>query len=256
MVLRRKTLFYMVSLIVPSASMAFLTILVFLLSSNSGEKITLSISIMLALTLFFLLLLDIMPPTSLVVPLLSQYLVFTITMLSTSIFFTISILNIHHRSPKLHSGMPQAIRELFLKRLPKYLFFKDLLQEYQKFISQTSLKNKCQLLLKSSEHTIASLEKVYHNNMILTQKGYRSVRRKRPNIKNYFGSNLLLVVEDSATQPLCNTKESRQIHRSRPKGELRTRNHLNNLIVENINYLRAITDRLRKDYIIKNVIYK
>ena len=70
--LRRKTLFYTVNLIIPCVGISFLSVLVFYLPSDSGEKVSLSISILLSLTVFFLLLAEIIPPTSLAVPLLGK----------------------------------------------------------------------------------------------------------------------------------------------------------------------------------------
>ena len=78
--MRRKTLFYTVNLIIPCMGISFLTVLVFYLPSDSGEKVSLSISILLSLTVFFLLLAEIIPPTSLVVPLLGKYLLFLLLM--------------------------------------------------------------------------------------------------------------------------------------------------------------------------------
>lgn len=75
--MRRKTLFYTVNLIIPCMGISFLTVLVFYLPSDSGEKVSLSISILLSLTVFFLLLAEIIPPTSLVVPLLGKFVLFT-----------------------------------------------------------------------------------------------------------------------------------------------------------------------------------
>ena len=117
--IRRKTLFYTVNLIIPCIGMSFLTVIVFGLPSESGEKITLSISILLALTFFFLLLVDILPPTSITVPLLGKYLIFTITMVSLTTGATIYVLNIHHKSPKVHHRMPNLVRKLFSNILAK-----------------------------------------------------------------------------------------------------------------------------------------
>ena len=75
--MRRKTLFYTVNLIIPCMGISFLTVLVFYLPSDSGEKVSLSINILLSLTVFFLLLAEIIPPTSLVVPLLGKFVLFT-----------------------------------------------------------------------------------------------------------------------------------------------------------------------------------
>ena len=123
--MRRKTLFYTVNLIIPCVGITFLTILVFYLPSDSGEKVyndikrerererenvrfdpfvvagwhqvTLCISILVSLTVFFLLLAEIIPPTSLAVPLLGKYLVFTMVLVTISILFTVCVLNVHFR---------------------------------------------------------------------------------------------------------------------------------------------------------------
>ncbi|RWS22863.1 acetylcholine receptor subunit alpha-like protein, partial [Leptotrombidium deliense] len=91
--MRRKTLFYTVNLIIPVVGISFLTLLVFYLPSDSGEKVTLSISILVSLTLFFLLLAEIIPPTSLAVPLLGKYLLFTMILVTLSICVTVGVLN-------------------------------------------------------------------------------------------------------------------------------------------------------------------
>lgn len=66
--LRRKPLFYTVNLIIPCVALSGLTMLVFYLPSDSGEKITLCISILVSLTVFFLLLIDLIPATSVTLP--------------------------------------------------------------------------------------------------------------------------------------------------------------------------------------------
>ncbi|XP_074650170.1 acetylcholine receptor subunit alpha-like isoform X2 [Tubulanus polymorphus] len=121
--MRRKTLFYTVNLIIPCVSISFLTVLVFYLPSDSGEKITLCISILIALTVFFLLLAEIIPPTSLVVPLIGKYLLFTMILVTLSIIVTVIVLNVHYRSPSTHTMSPW-VRKVFLNILPRLLLMR------------------------------------------------------------------------------------------------------------------------------------
>ncbi|XP_023721510.1 acetylcholine receptor subunit alpha-like 1 [Cryptotermes secundus] len=119
--LRRKTLFYTVNLIIPCVGISFLSVLVFYLPSDSGEKVSLCISILLSLTVFFLLLAEIIPPTSLTVPLLGKYLLFTMVLVTLSVVVTIAVLNVNFRSPVTHRMRPWVHR-LFIQLLPKVLF--------------------------------------------------------------------------------------------------------------------------------------
>ena len=121
--LRRKTLFYTVNLIIPCVGISFMSALVFYLPSDSGEKISLCISILLSLTVFFLLLAEIIPPTSLAVPLLGKYLLFAMTLITLSVVVTICILNLHYRTPSTHR-MPSWVKTLFIETLPRFLFIR------------------------------------------------------------------------------------------------------------------------------------
>ncbi|XP_063360101.1 acetylcholine receptor subunit alpha-like isoform X2 [Cydia amplana] len=118
--MRRKTLFYTVNLIIPCMGISFLTVLVFYLPSDSGEKVSLSISILLSLTVFFLLLAEIIPPTSLVVPLLGKFVLFTMILDTFSICVTVVVLNVHFRSPQTHTMAPW-VRRVFIHVLPRLL---------------------------------------------------------------------------------------------------------------------------------------
>ncbi|XP_015439556.1 PREDICTED: acetylcholine receptor subunit alpha-like 1 isoform X3 [Dufourea novaeangliae] len=119
--LRRKTLFYTVNLIIPCVGISILSVLVFYLPSDSGEKVSLSISILLSLTVFFLLLAEIIPPTSLTVPLLGKYLLFTMVLVTLSVVVTIAVLNVNFRSPVTHR-MANWVRVVFIQVLPRFLF--------------------------------------------------------------------------------------------------------------------------------------
>ncbi|XP_060111421.1 neuronal acetylcholine receptor subunit beta-2 [Heteronotia binoei] len=123
-IIRRKPLFYTINLIIPCILITSLAILVFYLPSDCGEKMTLCISVLLALTVFLLLISKIVPPTSLDVPLVGKYLMFTMVLVTFSIVTSVCVLNVHHRSPTTHT-MPPWVKVVFLEKLPTLLFMKQ-----------------------------------------------------------------------------------------------------------------------------------
>uniref|UniRef100_UPI003CC9224C Neuronal acetylcholine receptor subunit beta-4,Soluble cytochrome b562 n=1 Tax=Homo sapiens TaxID=9606 RepID=UPI003CC9224C len=122
-IIKRKPLFYTINLIIPCVLTTLLAILVFYLPSDCGEKMTLCISVLLALTFFLLLISKIVPPTSLDVPLIGKYLMFTMVLVTFSIVTSVCVLNVHHRSPSTHTMAPW-VKRCFLHKLPTFLFMK------------------------------------------------------------------------------------------------------------------------------------
>lgn len=110
---------------------SYLSVLVFYLPADSGEKIALCINILLSQTMFFLLISEIIPSTSLALPLLGKYILFTMVLVGFSVVITIIILNVHYRKPSTHKMAPW-VRSFFIKSVPKLLLMrvpKDLLTE-------------------------------------------------------------------------------------------------------------------------------
>ena len=116
--LRRKTLFYTINMIIPCTSITLLTILEFYLPSDCGEKISLCISLLLSLSLFQLLLMEIIPPTSITIPLVGKFILLTTIFVSLSVLFSVLVLNINFRSDTSHD-MPKWMKRLFLDFLPR-----------------------------------------------------------------------------------------------------------------------------------------
>jgi len=118
--LRRKTLFYTVNLIIPCVLISFLSVSVFYLPADAGEKMTMCISILLALIVFLLLVSKILPPTSVKIPLIAKYLLFTFIMNIITILVTVIIINWNFKTPRTHR-MPAWVRYVFLNYLPRLL---------------------------------------------------------------------------------------------------------------------------------------
>ncbi|XP_066514746.1 neuronal acetylcholine receptor subunit alpha-6 isoform X4 [Hoplias malabaricus] len=121
--IRRLPLFYTINLIIPCLLISFLTVLVFYLPSDCGEKVTLCISVLLSLTVFLLVITETIPSTSLVIPLIGEYLLFTMIFVTLSIVITVFVLNVHYRTPTTHT-MPGWVRTVFLRALPRIMLMR------------------------------------------------------------------------------------------------------------------------------------
>ncbi|XP_067838383.1 neuronal acetylcholine receptor subunit alpha-6 [Heptranchias perlo] len=128
--IRRLPLFYTTNLIIPCLLISFLTVLVFYLPSECGEKVTLCISVLLSLTVFLLVITETIPSTSLVIPLIGEYLLFTMIFVTLSIVITVFVLNVHYRTPTTHI-MPEWVRSIFLHFLPRVMLMRRPLDEKQ-----------------------------------------------------------------------------------------------------------------------------
>ena len=76
--------------------------LVFYLPTASQEKITLCTSVLLAHTFYLLVITEIIPSTSNVIPLIGKYLLFTMIFITLSIILTTIIISIHYRTNNTH----------------------------------------------------------------------------------------------------------------------------------------------------------
>ncbi|GFS20108.1 neuronal acetylcholine receptor subunit alpha-2 [Elysia marginata] len=111
--IRRRTLYYMYNVVFPCVMMSALTLLVFCLPPDSGEKIALGITVLLAFSVFMLAVAENLPETSEFVPLISIYLTIVMCLTSVSVIMTVFVLNLHHRGPT-KQPVPIWLRRLFL----------------------------------------------------------------------------------------------------------------------------------------------
>ncbi|CAL8333953.1 unnamed protein product [Lota lota] len=94
LLLKRRSSFYIFNLLLPCFLISFLAPLGFYLPADSGEKVSLGVTVLLALTVFQLMVAESMPPSE-SVPYIGKYYIATMTMITASTSLTIFIMNIH-----------------------------------------------------------------------------------------------------------------------------------------------------------------
>ncbi|XP_060068850.1 acetylcholine receptor subunit alpha-1-A-like [Ylistrum balloti] len=119
-IMRRRTLYYLFNIIFPCLWLTILSLLGFWLPPDSGEKITLGITVLLAFSVFMLLIAENMPATSEFVPLIGIYLTVTMGMTSLSIILVVFVLQLHHVGPH-QRPVPRWLRFLCVEILARIM---------------------------------------------------------------------------------------------------------------------------------------
>ncbi|CAM4338503.1 neuronal acetylcholine receptor subunit alpha-10 [Caretta caretta] len=120
LILKRRASFYIFNLLLPCIMISFLAPLGFYLPADSGEKVSLGVTVLLALTVFQLLVAESMPPSE-NVPLIGKYYIATMTMITASTALTIFIMNIHHCGPGA-KPVPRWAKKFILQYMAQLFF--------------------------------------------------------------------------------------------------------------------------------------
>ena len=115
--LQRESLDFVLKLIIPCSLISSMIFLGFVLPPESGERIGLSITVLLAMTVFQQLSSELMPSYGF--PLLGQYYFACMIEIGASLVVTTLILNFYHRNSR---PMPRVLRVLILKWLARVAF--------------------------------------------------------------------------------------------------------------------------------------
>ncbi|KAI5097667.1 neuronal acetylcholine receptor subunit alpha-9-II-like, partial [Silurus meridionalis] len=120
LLLRRRSSFYVFNLLLPCFLISFLAPLGFFLPADSGEKVSLGVTVLLALTVFQLVVAESMPPSE-SVPLIGKYYIATMTMITASTSLTIFIMNIHFCGAEA-KPVPRWAKVLIIGYMSKIFF--------------------------------------------------------------------------------------------------------------------------------------
>lgn len=119
--LRRDPTYYIITLILPSTLLCVMSFVTFLAPPDSGERISLGVSMVLGLTVFQLLVAETLPKVSKDSPILSTYLSANFIIASLAIPLSLFNINITYEDTKLSSLKVPWVRRTFLEILPSLL---------------------------------------------------------------------------------------------------------------------------------------
>lgn len=114
--LRRKPKFYQNSLFVPSALITVMAVLGYHLPVESGEKVSLQITVMLSLAVFQQLVSDKLPPSADSTPLIAKYFNFSLCLVGMTCLMAVVVIAIHYQG---NTRMPDWLYNIGVLRLSK-----------------------------------------------------------------------------------------------------------------------------------------
>ena len=120
--LTRRTKFYLMNIIWPGILIALLATLTFLLPPESGERVGLGITNLLAMMLFLLLISESTPATSDAVPLATKFFSIVLVLSALALVSSCVVIKFLHFSNHDVSNIPWLIREVVNKYLATLLF--------------------------------------------------------------------------------------------------------------------------------------
>ncbi|XP_067166107.1 5-hydroxytryptamine receptor 3A-like [Apteryx mantelli] len=123
-VIRRRPLFYAVSLLLPSIFLMVMDIVGFYLPPNSGERVSFKITLLLGYSVFLIIVSDTLPATAIGTPLIGVYFVVCMALLVISLTETTLIVHLVHKQD-LQPHVPDWVKHLLLERATVLLCIRD-----------------------------------------------------------------------------------------------------------------------------------
>ncbi|RNA12245.1 neuronal acetylcholine receptor subunit alpha-10-like, partial [Brachionus plicatilis] len=196
-IIKRRPLFYVFNMILPSMLITIVGFLGFLIPPDSGEKVSMGVTTLLSMTVFLMLVAESMPPNSDSVPLIASYYFGSMFIISLATAGTVLSLNIHKKG---NEGKPvsRIIQKLFFGVIAKILLINiDLrITKYKSRIVPSRFKQRSSL----QEHSAKNQDFFDVEGLILTETKPRGNINKIE--KSYCGnfdedvlSNRLLIRE-------------------------------------------------------------
>ncbi|XP_018649716.1 putative nachr subunit [Schistosoma mansoni] len=109
--LQRRSFFYIWNIVIPCILLTLLTLITFWTPINSGEKVTLGLSVFLAFSMFMMLIAERVPPTAKNIPLIGVYMTSVMSITTGTVVVCVIVINLDAKGEKL-SRAPKWLRRI------------------------------------------------------------------------------------------------------------------------------------------------
>jgi hypothetical protein len=143
--LRRVPTYYFLKIIFPFTIIASITLFTFWLAPDSGEKLTLDITILLSLVFYLQIISDYIPRGFSKIPLLTLFTLTNFFMVFLSCVFTVLVLRLYYKSPMFFSStknqLPYFARLVLFKYIAPVLMLRFYFRKQGEFYASKELDN-------------------------------------------------------------------------------------------------------------------
>ena len=118
-ILKRRAMYYMLNLIIPCGLITIVSLFSFILPPNSGERVSLVITILLALSVYMMIVTESMPHSA-VTPLASKFFLFVMVQQGLSLVATCFIIRFHNNDTPLPKWFDVLVNKWLARLLWMY----------------------------------------------------------------------------------------------------------------------------------------
>ena len=140
LILKRNHLYYLIKIILPFALVSFVTLFTFLLPPQTGEKLTLNVTILLSLVIYLQLLSEYVPKSDDETPILTLFCNANFFLVFISCIMTVYVLYLYHRPSTTHIAcVPPYLKLIFIDYLSPFVYCR--FSAHRSRSTKTSRKN-------------------------------------------------------------------------------------------------------------------
>ncbi|XP_061188673.1 neuronal acetylcholine receptor subunit alpha-10-like [Saccostrea echinata] len=230
--MRRKPLFYLMNLVFPCVLISTVACLGFILPPDSGEKVSLEITVLLSLAVFLMVVSETMPPSSETFPYIGAYFTCAMLLVSMSCLMTVVVLNLHFKGGH-GKKVPPYLRRIFSK-MAKIVCVKIRRNESESPTQRNSFKER-----KVTHHDNKAYE---HTN------GNKIDASRHEKIGNFF-HNGFHHLHDCTLTEITSTHDPRDVDEAGPDEhtvESSTSYEIMNVVKQQLSIIRNIENILTK----------